>query len=166
MIVDNELLKDDLELHEAFESIINKDDLPDYLKEISELIFVDGLNQKSLKDILEKFKIKKVEDVKNGALDLIIMYIDIILKDHAITKKERLNASLLKRFFKIKEGDFFNLKHSEIEGIICKQLMFIYEDKTVSYDEEIHIVEIMKIFDLSYDQFEKIKIQVFKSALY
>ena len=153
----NQPLKEDLELHEAFEIIMQLDDIPEYIKEISELIFIEGLNQKFLKEILAKYHINRVEDIKHDTLNLVIEYINIILNDHEITQKEQLNTSLLKRFFKIKEGDFYTLRYFEIKKIIHKQIEIIHRDNQISYEKALHKVEIQDLFDLSYDQFMEIK---------
>jgi hypothetical protein len=157
--------KEDKELQNAFGIIISIESLTDCVTEIAELIYKNELNTIKLNEILAQHKIKNIEDIKGELLDLVIGYINIVLKDHIITEKEIKNVKLLKLIFKIKPGDFYDKRYYEIEEIIITQLKRLYFDNIITTDEEIYNVNLQDIFDLSYDQLYEFKYNEVKEAL-
>ncbi len=151
------LPKDDLELHEAFGVILSIESFSDYIVDIAELIYNNRLCRDNLQTILNEYKILRIEDIKEELLDLLIVYINIILNDHIITDKEKYNIEFLKKYFKIKEGDFFNNRYYEVEDILQRQFEGLYQDKIISNKEALINVDLQDLFDLSYDQFDKFK---------
>ena len=147
-------LKDDLELHEAFGIILSIQSFKNYINEIVELVYNGALDKNNLDELLKKYKINNVEDIKEELLDVLIVYINLTLKDHTITEKELNNVQFLKMMFRIKEGDFFNYRYDEIDEILNKQFIRIYRnDNKIDETESLHKVSLQKLFDLSYDQF-------------
>ena len=147
-------LKDDLELHEAFGVIISIQSFKDYINEIIELVYNGTLDKHNLDEVLKRYNIKKVEDIKEELLDVLIIYINLILQDHIITEKELDNVQFLKMIFNIKEGDFFKYRYEEIDEILNKQFVRIYRnDNKIDEAESFHKVSLQKLFNLSYDQF-------------
>ncbi len=106
------LPKDDLEFHEAFGKILFNENFSDYINEIIDLIFNNELDRPKVNEILKKYHLKQVEDIKEEILDLLLIYINIVLNDNVITETEAANVNMLKRFFKIKEEDFYNYRYS------------------------------------------------------
>lgn len=159
------LPNNDLELHEAFEIILSIESFSDYIIDIAELIYNKELDRNSIQKVLDKYKIRKVEDIKEELLDLLIVYINLILNDNIISEKEKFNVELLKKYFKIKEGDFYNNRYQEVEDILVRQFERIYLDNYVSKEEAIHSVELQGLFNLSYDQFDQIKENEIRRAL-
>lgn len=159
------LSKDDLELHEAFGIILSIKSLSGYVLDIAHLIYKNELDRESLQKALEFHKIKKIEDIKEELLDLLIIYINLILNDHIISDNEKHNVGLLKKHFKIKEGDFYSHRHQEVEDILHRQLERIYLDNQVNFEEAIHSVELQGLFNLSYDQFEEFREQEVRRAI-
>lgn len=159
------LAKDDLELHEAFGVILSIESFSDYIADIAELIYNNNLNKGNLNKILQEHRIRRIEDIKEGLLDLLIVYINLILNDHIITDNEKRNIGLLKIYFKIKEGDFYNNRYYEIEDILHRQFERLYFDNIINKEEAIHNVELQDLFDLSYDQFDEFKEKEVRNAL-
>lgn len=151
------LPNNDVELHKAFGTILTIDSFSDYILHIARLIYKDELNQQNILEILKIHKIDRIEEIKEELLDLLIVYINLVLEDHIITEKEKHNVALLKRYFKIKEGDFYKFRYDEVEDAIQQQFERMYEDKTISQTEALHSVELQEIFDLSYDQLEELR---------
>ena len=148
------LVKDDLELHEAFELILSNENYSEYINDIVELIYKKQLDKTTIEKVLFEHHIGKIEHIQVEILDLLIAYINIILNDHKISEKEANNLKILKRFFKIKEGDFFKYRYREVEEILQRQFEQIYRnDNKIDTDEAIFKVGLQEIFDLSYDQF-------------
>ena len=159
------LPKDDLELHEAFEVILSIRSFSDYINEIADLIYNNELNRENLKELLQRHQIKKIEDIKEELLDLLLIYINLILNNHIISDNEKQNVQILKIFFKIKEGDFYENRYYEIEDILHRQFERLYLDNNINKEEAIHKVGLQEIFDLGYDQFEEFKEKEIRSAL-
>ena len=153
----NILPQKDLELHEAFAIILSRGNFTEYISDIAELVYKENLNRENLRITLNEYGIKNINDLKEEILDLLIIYIKLILDDHVITEKERKNVALLKKLFKIKEGDFLKYKYPEIEEIIHAQFKRLYADNKITIEEAIYKVEFQGLFDLSYDQFDKMK---------
>ncbi|MFA7470836.1 MAG: hypothetical protein WCY63_09675, partial [Weeksellaceae bacterium] len=151
------LPKEDLELHKAFEIILSIETFSDYILDISELIYKNELDNEQINKVLKYHNIKKIEDIKDELLDLLIVYINLILNDHIITENEKNNVRLLKMYFRIKEGDFINKRSNEVEDILQRQFERLYSDNLINTSESLLLVDLQGVFDLSYDQFDKLK---------
>lgn len=159
------LPKNDSELRKAFETIPTIKQLSDPVLAISRLISTCELSRESIQDVLNKHQIEKITDLKLELLDLLITYANVILDDHIVSENERFNIEILKKYFRIKEGDFFTYRYSEVENILHRQFEIIYSDNDVSREEAIHKVALQELFDLSYDQFEIFKQKEISQAL-
>lgn len=159
------LPKNDSELRKAFETIPTIKQLSDPVLAISQLISTCELSRESIQNVLNKYQIEKITDLKLELLDLLITYAKVILDDHIVSEKERFNIEILKKYFRIKEGDFFTYRYSEVENILHRQFEIIYSDNDVSREEAIHKVALQELFDLSYDQFEIFKQKEISQAL-
>ncbi len=159
-------LENDLELHEAFGIILSIESFRDYINEIIELVYNTTLDKKHLDEILEKYEIKKLEDIKEELLDVLIVYINLILNDHIITESELKNIQYLKLIFKIKEGDFYKYRFDEIGDILNKQFFRMYRnDDKIDEAEALHKVSLQKVLDLGYDQLLEFKENEIVAAL-
>ena len=107
--------------------------------------------------ILKRYSIQKIEDIKFESLDLLIAYTDFILTDNIISEAEIQDFSILKRVFRIKEGDFIKFKRFEVNEIVKKEFMRIYSDNFIDGNEQLFNLNLQSLFDLSYDEFEHIK---------
>lgn len=159
------LPKNDLELREAFGIILSIKSFSDYIIDIAELIYNNELDRENIQKVLDEQKIKKIEDIKEELLDLLIVYINLILNDHIISDNEKFNVELLKKYFKIKEGDFHKYRFQEVEDILHRQFEIIYLDNDIDAQEAIHNVELQGLFNLSYDQFDEFKEKEIRRAL-
>ena len=155
--MDNSLPRNDLELHQAFAIILSIETLSEHISHIAELIYNDDLNKDNLSAVLKEHAIANIGDIKEELLDLLIIYINLVLNDHIISENESRNIKLLKTYFQIKEGDFYDLRHAEIEDILQRQFERLYLDDRIDRREALHNVSLQEIFDLSYDQFDEFK---------
>ncbi len=146
----------DLQLREAFVYIIFKEDSKDYIKKILTLIRDNKLDTDNQNKILTEYNIKRVEDIKEDLLDMLFAYITFVLDDSFITDNEAMNFKQLKRFFRIREGDFYKYHYRKIEDVLDKQFEHIYADNKIDTKEALHKVGLQELFDLSYDQFLKL----------
>lgn len=159
------LPQDDLKLQEAFRIIISIDSFSDYIVDIAELVYNGNLDKENLEKILKEHKISRVQDIKEELLDLLIVYINLILKDHIITDNEKRNIELLKIYFKIKEGDFYKYRRDAIEDSLTRQFEILYADNIIDKDEALCNVGLQDLFDLSYDQIDGFKEKEVRNAL-
>ena len=102
-----------------------------YIDDIVELIKSNQLYRENIDEILERHYIASYDNAKGEFLDLIIYYINHVLLDDIIDETEYYNVTQLKRLFKIKDGDFYKLRHAKIEEIIMKQIFRIYADNQI-----------------------------------
>jgi hypothetical protein len=159
------LPKNDLDLHKAFAIILSIESFSDYIIDIAELIYNSELNRENIQKVLEEHGIRKIEDVKEELMDLVIVYINLILNDNVISENEKYNVELLKKYFKIKEGDFYTKRYEEVEDILNRQFIKIYSDNNINMEEAIHNVDLQGLFNLSYDQFDKFKENEIRRAI-
>lgn len=163
--MDAMLPEKDLQLHEAFGVILSIESFSDYISDIAELIYNSNIDRKSLQNVLSEHGIVSIDAIKEELLDLLIVYINLALNDHAISESEKYNISLLKKLFNIKEGDFFKFRLEEIKEILTRQFERMYNDNLIDQEESLYTVFLQGIFDLSYDQIDKIKEEQVRIAL-
>ncbi len=124
----------------------------DVIKEIEKII----TDKHSTIGDIRSFTPERTVD-KNQSLDYLIAYADFILEDHFISGEELNDFETLKRIFRIKEGDFIRLKSFQVKEILKKQFIRMYSDDNIDKKEAIEKVNLQLIFDLSFDEFEKLK---------
>jgi hypothetical protein len=163
--MNNYQAKSNQPLNEAFGYILSTENLIAPVKEIAELIRFDSLSKAGIDSILEDHRIADIEDLKEELLDLLLCYIRIVLKDYRITELERRNILFLKLYFKIREGDFFRYRESEVESILKEQFQKLYSDNKINEEEAIYNSQLQEIFDLGYDQFDIFKEDFVVNAL-
>jgi len=159
------LPKNDLQLKEAFAYISSIEGSSDHIKKVLSLIQNDNLDKENFDKVLGEYNIAHVEGIKPEVLDMLLAYIDFILRDNVITDSEAANFKLLKKFFKIKEGDFYKYRHANIENLLDRQFERIYADNRIDNEEALYKVGLQELFDLSYDQFLELVNKEVTSAL-
>lgn len=128
----------------------------EYFKEILESLKYN-FDYNSFNLILKQNRIQNVEDIKLEALDSLISYANFILTDDVISEIEIQDFTILKRIFKIKEGDFIKNKNFEMNEILKKEFIRIYSDNFINEKEVLLNLNLQSLFDLSYDEFENLK---------
>ena len=97
------------------------------------------------------------KNVKVEVLDYLISYAYYILSDNFISEEELHDFSVLKRIFRVKAGDFMNHKRFEIIEILKQQFIRMYSDDFIDQKEAFTKTNLQFMFDLSHDEFEKLK---------
>lgn len=147
-------------LSKSFSQFINQKEVrensEDYLNEILKSLN-DGFDLNKFNLILQRFGITKIEDIKFESINFLIDYANFILTDDIISEDELQDFSILKRIFRIKKGDFMELKNFEVQEILKKEFIRIYSDNFINQKQELLNLNLQSLFDLSYDEFEKIK---------
>ena len=130
-----------------------------------DLILHDQMNSMELNQCLSDENMS-IEDIKLDALSLIIDYSKDILEDGIITKDETTNIAMLKLFYRIKEGEFFELgKKHDVTEVLLKQLRKLYADNSINREEAVMKTELQELFGLCYDDFLEINNIAAKEAL-
>lgn len=132
------------------------------IKEIIELIFSEEGLPIKMEEIRNTYNLA---DLKLHSLDFLILYANELLSDHYISEDELNDFSLLKTILKIEEGDFIRYRSFEVQEILKQQFIRMYADNFVDEKEAIESVNLQDLFDLGYDEFEKIKEDEIISAL-
>ena len=159
------LPQNDIKIKEAFEKICATETFKEYIRQIATLVCNDNLDKQNFDKILSEYNFSHAEEIKEDVLDMLLAYINYILEDNFITENEAKNLNLLKRFFKVKEGDFYEYRYKEVEVILDKQFEFIYSDNKINTEEALHKVGLQELFDLGYDQFLELVDKEVKAAV-
>lgn len=132
--------------------------------EIISIIIAQDASIAKLKDYLLDHP-NVLELIKLDALQYLLLYVNDTLKDDCITSEELNDFLALKRIFDIKQGDFFKYKEFEVQEILQQQFLRMYSDHFIDQNEAITQVNLQIMFDLSFDEFEKLKKQEVIQAL-
>lgn len=133
---------------------------------IIKLVADDKMNLPALNSTLLEIKTKRITDLKDKLINVVLDYINMCLEDKAITHVEMEDFRKLKLFFRIQEGDFIKChKEREIKQILISQLRYMQSDKIIDKKEALMKVDLQEMFGLSYDQFLKIENEVSKETI-
>lgn len=129
--------------------------------ELLKLILNNQLSGLERDKVLSMHGIRRISDMKEHTLVVILDYAFVCLEDGKLEDAEMHNMKMLKLFFGIEEGDFYkNNLESKVNAIIGEQLRKIYADGVVDYEEALHMGDLQNLFGLSYGQFETIVKQI------
>ena len=135
------------------------------MKKTLELILNDKMNSLELTKCLSVENLT-TDDIKTEALSLIIDYSRVILEDNIITKDEIRNITMLKLFYQIQEGEFFEFgKKEEVTDVLLHQLRNLYADNKIDKNEAVMKTELQELFGLCYDDFLEINNIAAKEAM-
>lgn len=150
-------------IQETAKELVSRKEYSEVIKAALQLIVEGQMNSLALNKILSENGIRRITDIKDKTLDVILDYADIILEDDAISQEELTNLQMLKLFFRVEEGDFQkNNKFKRVENIILRQLEKLYADNVLEYHEELHQSELQGVFGMGHDEYMAIVNQVAK----
>lgn len=114
-----------------------------------------------LESELTKINVKRITDLKEQLIGVLLDYANLCLEDSILTKNEMQDFRTLRRFFKIQDGDFYKChKQREVKEILTIQLKRIQSDKVVDQSEALMKNDLQEIFGLTYDEFLEIENEV------
>ncbi len=148
----------------SFEKILCNENFDNCTNEVAEIIAVSGYNQRELGEIFKEYR-KNFESHKSASLELILAYIRLIIQDLEISDEELLNVCLLKRFLRIKEGDFIENKSDKIAEILHHQFYLLYKNNRMEEILQEYRFRLQDLFDLSYDEFLEFERESIEGAL-
>ena len=150
-------------IRETAQELIARKAYLDVIKDALQLVIDDQMNSMSLDKVLAVRGIRRITDIKEKTLDVLLDYADIILEDDILTPEELRNLKMLKLFFRIEEGDFQkNQKSNRVEAIIVRQLEKLYADNILDEQEALHQSDLQGVFGLGYDEYSIIVKKVAK----
>lgn len=144
-------------IQETAKELIARREYPEVIKGALQLIIDGQMNSVALDKVLSEKGIRRISDIKEKTLDVLLDYADIILEDDILTPDELMNLKMLKLFFQIEEGDFQkNNKSARVESIIVSQLEKLYADNILDEQEALHQSDLQGVFGMGYDEYENI----------
>lgn len=106
---------------------------------------------------LQEAGVRRISDIKEQSLSVIIDYAKLCLEDGVLTDTEIKNITLLKAYFGIEDGDFYkNNLQKEVKEILFEQLTKLYADGKIDEQEALLQGEIQGMLGLSYSEFAEI----------
>lgn len=139
------------------QELIMRKEYPEIIQDALQLIVNGQMSSFALDKVLAEKGIRRITDIKEKTLDVLLDYADIILEDDILTSDELRDLKMLKLFFRIEEGDFQkNNKFSRVESIIIRQLEKLYADNILDEQEALHQSELQGVFGLGYDEYANI----------
>ncbi len=145
------------QLGNAVTQLLAKKEYHPVVVDLLQLIVQGKMNSIDRDSVLRTYNIRRISDIKEHTLPVILDYALVSLEDGVIETAEMNNVKLLKAFLGIEEGDFYRNKlQKDVETIITLQLHKIYGDGVVDAQEALQMGELQNLFGLSYDQFETI----------
>ena len=128
------------------------------MTEIIQTIIDGKWSSMRYEEILSEYKVRSNSvEFKKESLDVAIQYAILCLEDDALSEDEIKGMYMLKRLLYIEEGDFYKYdRKQEVEGVLAAQLLKVYDDGEISYEEAIHKVDLQGLFNLSYEEFEDV----------
>ena len=150
-------------IQETARELITRNNYPEVINEALQLIIDGQMNSIALDKLLKEKGIRRITDIKEKTLDVLLDYADIILEDDILTQEELTNLKMLKLFFRIEEGDFQkNNKFARVENIIIHQMEKLYADNILDDQEALHQSDLQGVFGLGYNEYMTIVNKVAK----
>ncbi len=150
-------------IQETASELIARNEYPEVIKDALQLVVDGQMNSISLDKVLSGRGIRRITDIKEKTLDVVLDYADMILEDDILSPEELQNMKMLKLFFRIEERDFEkNQKFKRVEAIIIKQLEKLYADNILDEQEALHQSDLQGVFGLGYDEYSEIVNKVAK----
>ena len=141
-------------IHETARELIARREYPAVIKAALQLIVDGQMSSIALDKVLAEKGIRRITDIKEKTLDVLLDYAEMILEDDSLSQEELRDLKMLKLFFRIEEGDFQkNNKFSRVEAIIVRQLEKLYADNILEYQEELHQSDLQGVFGLGHDEY-------------
>ena len=139
---------------ETASELIARKEYPEVIKDVLQLIVDGQMNSIALDKVLAERGIRRITDIKEKTLDVVLDYADMILEDDILTPEELQNMKMLKLFFRVEERDFEkNKKFKRVEAIITRQLEKLYADNILDEQEALHQSDLQGVFGLGYDEY-------------
>ena len=146
-------------LQQSLSILIERNNYPDLTKKLLNII-TDSKSSSfdviARNNLLTEQNVRRISDIKNYTLDVVVDYAQLCLEDGILTSEEIKNVTLLKLFLGIEEGDFYrNGKKSIVKEVLTKQLQLMFADGIIDATEAILMSDMQGLFGLSYTEYEE-----------
>lgn len=153
-------------LQDNIGSLMAKNNYPEKICKILQLIIDDKLRLPDLEAVLAEINVSRITDLKDRLICVLLDYANLCLADDILTQTEMRDFTTLRRFFRIEEGDFYKChKEQEVRNVLTVQLEKMQSDHTIDSNEALMKNDLQQMFGLSYDQFLEIENIVTKKSL-
>ena len=146
-------------LQQSLSILIERNNYPDLTKKLLHII-TDSKSRSfdviARNNLLTEQNVRRISDIKNYTLDVVVDYAQLCLEDGILTSEEIKNVTLLKLFLGIEEGDFYrNGKKSIVKEVLTKQLQLMFADGIIDAKEALLMSDMQGLFGLSYTEYEE-----------
>ena len=142
-------------LHNAFQSYPGANSLSPEAQFIIQTISIVDQPETKLKKLVaaenefgKDYRRRQLQEM----VDLVLYFLRWCLDDHKITAAEIEALNELRILLDIQDGDLYGERKVVIRELLERQIDWMEADFRISYAEELYLVDIQRIFDLSYDQ--------------
>jgi hypothetical protein len=146
-------------LQQSLSILIERNNYPDLTKKLLNIITdskSSSFDVNARNNLLTEQNVRRISDIKNYTLDVVVDYAQLCLEDGILTSEEIKNVTLLKLFLGIEEGDFYrNGKKSIVKEVLTKQLQLMFADGIIDAKEAILMSDMQGLFGLSYTEYEE-----------
>lgn len=143
-------------IKEVVKELISTHHYSKVMLETLNLIFTDKMNSWDLNKCLSDNQMS-INDIKNETLSLVIDYAKVVLEDGIITSDEMRVIKMLKLFYRIQEGEFFEYgKKEDVTEILLEQIRKLYSDNLIDKSEAVVKTQLQELFGLCYEDFLEI----------
>jgi len=146
-------MSDSKSIRQAFRQCVETADLNEPARSIADLVVSESFRRSDFDKVVEKQGLANRPEFKGILLDLVLLFAEKCVEDHALSTAELQELSFLASVFRIDDGDFLEARRGEVEQLLAAQLGRILEDRYVEEKEEILLRDLQRLFGLSYDQF-------------
>lgn len=153
-------------LQESIGELLKRKDYPDLTKGLLLLLSTQGTSSIARNQYLQEKGIRRISDIKEYTLDIILDYSLLLLEDDVLTEEEMNNIRILKLYMGVEDGDFYrNGKQKEVKTILTEQLRKLYADNVIDANEVLMKGDLQGLFGLSYNEFDAIVKDIAKDAI-
>ena len=85
-------------------------------------------------------------------LDLLLQFLAWCLDGHRVTAPEIEAVLELRTLLDIRDGDLYSERKEAVRRLLEQQIDWMEDDFRISRGEELYLVDLQRVFDLSYDQ--------------
>lgn len=150
----------------SISELLSRKKYPDIALGLLEILVNKGTNSIERNNYLQSKGIRRISDLKEYTLDIIIDYSLLLLEDDVLTEEEVNNIRLLKIYLGIEDGDFYrNGKQKDVKQILTTQLSKLYADNIIDAKEVLMKGDLQALYGLSFDEFEAIVKEIAKEAI-
>lgn len=147
------IMPDNKSIREIFRQCIESEHVSGPERLIAELVTSETFTRAGFDRLMAEKGLAGLPELKGILLDLILLFANKCLEDHALSPAEIEELSFMVSVFRIDEGDFFKARRGELQELLGTQVKRILADRYVTEQEEILQRDLQRSFGLSYDQF-------------